>query len=413
MFERDENLDSHTLRNIFNITLVSSILITIINRLNIDQYTKTIILPIIIILLGYTIFMNTLKSKINLKSYIYLGLIILILLSHFIVPLAEVNMFLNIIVIAVLTSIYIYSLINPNYKLEFKFIRWFTKLFPGYLFSNMEYIGPSIKSTNANNKKNSLIIKGILITIPIMIVVLILLTHADAYFKMFITRILDVINIDISIDTLVSIIITLVLSFIFVFSTITNIYQTRNIDVHDPQKKKVENIISYILLGVISFVYILFLISEISKLTTNFLNVPVEYTYAKYAREGFFELLGVSTINIAIIIFYLKIADYEDNKIIKGLLLFLIVFSIFIIINSYYRMALYIFEYTFTILRLQVILFLTMELILFMILTFRVLNRRVKERPHLYFVILITTYFLNIYLCQSNFIEYINSLFIK
>ena len=40
-------------------------------------------------------------------------------------------------------------------------------------------------------------------------------------------------------------------------------------------------------------IFVLFLLSEISKLTTNFLQLPIEYTYASYAREGFFQLLFV------------------------------------------------------------------------------------------------------------------------
>ncbi len=411
MNERDNNIENKTLKNIFIITLISSLIITIITRLEIDTYTKNIILPIIIILFGYTYFMNTLKKEINIKSYFYLFLIIIVLLSYYIVPIADINKLLNILVIGILTSVYVYSLINPNYKIDINFIKWFTKLFPGYLFSNMEFISPAMKSAKVSNQKNNNILKGVLISIPFLIIIISLLTHGDAYFKMFITKLLSTINIDLSFNTLVSITITIVLSFIFIFSTITNIYQTRNTQVGDIKKKKVDNTISYILLSVINFAYLLFLISEISKLTTNFLNIPVEYTYAKYAREGFFELLGVSTINFSVLIFYNKLAEYDHKKTIKYLLLSLIIFSILLIFNSYYRMILYITEYSFTILRMQVVLFLTMELIFFIIILIKQLKKTFRERPYLYFAILITTYLLNIYLCQTDFINYINSYF--
>lgn len=176
-------------------------------------------------------------------------------------------------------------------------------------------------------------------------------------------------------------------------------------------KVTVSNMISYIILGLVNFVYILFLISEISKLTTNFLNVPVEYTYANYAREGFFELLGVSTINFIILIFYLNIANINDNKWIERLLLLIIIFSIFIIFNSYYRMGLYIFEYGFTVLRLQVILFLTLELIFFIFLTLKINNKLKNNNNNFkYLIIMLITYFLNVYLCNELFINFINNI---
>ena len=123
MNERDNNIENKTLKNIFIITLISSLIITIITRLEIDTYTKNIILPIIIILFGYTYFMNTLKKEINIKSYFYLFLIIIVLLSYYIVPIADINKLLNILVIGILTSVYVYSLINPNYKIDINFIK--------------------------------------------------------------------------------------------------------------------------------------------------------------------------------------------------------------------------------------------------------------------------------------------------
>ena len=56
------------------------------------------------------------------------------------------------------------------------------------------------------------------------------------------------------------------------------------------------------LYSAINLVFVLFIVSEISKLTNNFLSLPVEYTFSSYAREGFFQLLFVTLINFSIII---------------------------------------------------------------------------------------------------------------
>ena len=414
MKEEDKNIEGSILRLLLIVTVIASLVITIFTRLNIDSYIRYIIVPIMTVLTSYTIFVNCLHIKLNKKAYIYLGYILLILNSYFIVPLADVNKYLNIIVVPILTSIYVFKLINPNYQINLNVFRWFVKLIPGYLFSNTEYIGESVKEFKTKSDKVKDVLKGLLIGVPLLVVLLLLLTKADKYFSTFIENIFSSFNFEIGFDTIYQIGITLVLSFIFIFSTCINIYQNRKNKDFEMSKVKVSDTISYVILSLVSLVYVLYLVSEVSKLTTNFLNVPIEYTYAEYAREGFFELLGVSTINFAILIFYLNFVDnLKDNKWIKCLLLSVVVFSIFIIFNSYYRMGLYIFEYGFTVLRLQVILFLALELIFFGFLTMK-LNNKLKNRNNLkYLVIMLVTYFLNIYLCNDLFINFVNNLWGK
>lgn len=412
MKEEDNVIKGSILKLVLIIAVIVSLFITIVTRLNIDHYVKYIILPTMSVLVGYTYFVNLMGVKINKKAYFYLAYIFIILLSYFIIPLVEVNKYLNFIVVPILTVIYVFSLINPNFKLNFNFGRWFIKLFPGYLFSNTEYINEAVKETKVN-KGSSGVLKGILIGLPIVVVLILLLTSADKYFSSVINNIISLFKFNINIDNLIETIIILVLSFIFVFSTCINIYQMRKAKDFNKKEVDVKNVTSYIILSFVNFVYLLFLVSEISKLTTNFLNVPIEYTYANYAREGFFQLLGVSTINFAIIIFYQNFVKEKDNKNIRNLLLLVVAFSIFIIFNSYYRMGLYIFEYGFTVLRLQVILFLTMELIFFGVLTYKLFNKGSNDKSLKYLIIMLVTYFMNVYLCNELVINYINELWFK
>ena len=407
-------MEKGILKKIFIITFLVSFMIMIYSILNIDLYTAKFILPMITIIMGYLLFIKSINIRVNNKAYYLLGYIILIIISNLIIPIADVNKFLNYIVVSVLTIIFIYNLINPNFKINVLLYKWIFKIFPNYLFSNTDYIGDSIKETKLNNSKFKEILIGLLITIPLLIILVSLLSSADIYFSNFLSKIMDSILINLNFSTLIKMGIIFVFSFIIVFSTTINIYNYKNLNIDDNIKKKdVSNIISYIILGFVNLVYVLFLVSEISKLTTNFLNIPVEYTYAKYAREGFFQLLGVSTINYIIIIFYQNFIDKLcNNKVLKSLLYMIIGFSIFIIFNSYYRMGLYIFEYGFTVLRLQVILFLMMELIFFIILIFR-LGKVNSKKSFKYFVIMLVTYFLNIYLCNEYVINYINDIWFK
>ncbi len=158
-------------------------------------------------------------------------------------------------------------------------------------------------------------------------------------------------------------------------------------------------------------VFMVFLISEISKLTTNFLHVPIKYTYAEYAREGFFQLLGVTSINFLLTILIVSFNKKEEKtKLIKILLTILLSFSILLIFNSDYRLFLYIGKYGFTILRLQVILFLFMELILFGLLFKKIYEDKQKDDFKLFGFIMLMTYILNVYLSSGWFINILNKL---
>ena len=97
----------------------------------------------------------------------------------------------------------------------------------------------------------------------------------------------------------------------------------------------------------------------------------------------------------------------KENKWIKRLIITLILFSLMLIGNSYYRMFLYIGNYGFTILRLQVILFLAMETILFSIILKKIINKLNKDAL-IYFIVIISFYILNLYTCNQMFIDMIS-----
>ena len=165
------------------------------------------------------------------------------------------------------------------------------------------------------------------------------------------------------------------------------------------------------ILYIVNAVFVLFLISEVSKIAGNFLSLPIEYTYAEYAREGFFQLLFVTVINFSIITYCLYFAkDLTANKAVKILLTVLVSFSILLIFNSYYRMFLYINNFGFTILRLQVILFLLMELILFILILRKIFNRLKTRDAIVFTTVIVSTYIINLYLCNQTFVDFLNML---
>lgn len=382
--------------------LIASLLNVFVHYLNIDGYIKNFIIPLTIMLGTYIILLRNDKVC-NMKAFYVLIPIVLILISNLVVKVDYSNMILNVIVLPILLSIFFFLLTNKNYKISGYVFEWTYHLFFDKWFSNLTYL----KGKKTQEKSNAMnIFKGVFIGGFFGIIILLLLMSADDYFSAFINNVVKLFRFDFN-----GIIIFLI-SFILLFSIFINILSNKNTKMKEINYQSCHELTVMIILFFINSVLLLFLVSEISRLTTNFLQLPVQYTYSSYAREGFFQLLAVTTINFSIIMYLLyKTTIMKDNQKIKNLILLLIGFSIILIFNSYYRMFLYIGNYGFTILRLQVVLFLTMEFILFIILIKKIMKELKCNDAVLYFIIMISFYTINLYLCSDNFINIINKLF--
>lgn len=384
------------------VSLLSAILIVIISKLNINWYFKTIMFPFLVITLSSSILVAKNKN-LNKKAYLLLIPIILILICNIFLSLLNGqldsnNKIINVFILPILISIYLFMLIDKNYKLTLQNIPLVFNLFPKNLGSNLKYI----KLDNSKKKNEKIInsIIGIFIGIILSSVILALLSSADDYFGKFLYNVKSFTSSILDIGTITWIIIF----FVILFSIGINILNFKQTDNKKNNKIEPNSTMITSMLATINLVFILFLISEISKLCGNFLKIPSGYIYSSYAREGFFQLLFVTIINFSIILFLLyKTNLINNNKIIKGLTLSLIIFSILLIFNSYYRMFLYIEKFGFTNLRLQVILFLLMELLSLLVILKKILFK-LKNDFVIFFIIIITTYIINLYICNNWFI---------
>lgn len=383
--------------------LIASLCNVFIQYLPINSYIKNFTFPIFNLLITYLILLNNQKKIVNVKAYYLLIPIILILISNLLLKIDDSNLFLNVIILPILMTLFFSLLTNKNYKISIQVFSWVNHLIFTNIFSNLSLI-KNIKCKNIETKnKTTNIILGILIGCGIGLIILLLLMSADTYFKFFVNKIFCLFKFDLG-KTFIFII-----SFILLFSIYVNILLNQSCNIKKNNNKKIDDIMAITIITIIDIIFVLFIISELSRLTNNFLQVPVQYTYSSYAREGFFQLLVVTTINFNIIMYLLyKTPLIKENHVIKKLILLLICFSIFLIFNSYYRMFLYIFNYGYTVLRLQVILFLAMEMILFLILVKKIVKELKINDTTLYFVIMISFYILNIYLCTNNFVSLLN-----
>lgn len=384
------------------VPLISAILIVVAGMLNIDFYFKSVMFPFLMILISSTILVKD-YEKINKKAYLLIIPIVLIIISNLVLKVLKgnldgTNQLLNIIVLPLLISTYLFMLVISDFKVSLENMFLVFKLFPKNLFKNLKFI--KIDTNKEKNDKVINIIFGTVIGVFISGLILALLTSADAYFDKFLSSIVTNINVDFNLWYVIKGIIYFVILFVIGI----NLFKNKEIALKESKMSNVNKTVVTTMLFIVNFVFVLFLISEISKLCGNFLKVPKGYIYSSYAREGFFQLLFVTLINFGIILYLIyKTNLVKEDKKVKYLVLSLIAFSIFLIFNSYYRMFLYIGRFGFTNLRLQVILFLFMEIILFGFIIKKIL-RGAKKDGMVFLIIMTITYVINLYLCNDWFI---------
>lgn len=384
------------------VPLISAILIVIVGMLNIDFYFKSVMFPFLTILISSTILVKD-YEKINKKAYLLIIPIVLIIISNLVLKVLKgnldgTNQLLNIIVLPLLISTYLFMLVRSDFKVSLENMFLVFKLFPKNLFKNLKFI--KIDTKKEKNDKVINIIFGTIIGVFISGLILALLTSADAYFDKFLSSIVTNINVDFNLWYVIKGIIYFVILFVIGI----NLFKNKEIALKESKMSRVNKTVITTMLFIVNFVFVLFLISEISKLCGNFLKVPKGYIYSSYAREGFFQLLFVTLINFGIILYLIYKANLvKEDKKVKCLVLSLIAFSIFLIFNSYYRMFLYIGRFGFTNLRLQVILFLFMEFILFGFIIKKII-RGAKKDEMVFLIIMTITYVINLYVCNDWFI---------
>ena len=307
------------------ISLISALIIFIFYKLNIDMYWYLIVHFVLILLTNLYVHKN--NKQVNKKAYYLLIPIVLILISNIVISNCGTNLFLNIVILPILISLFFFSLLNKEYVLSFENMFKVFKIFPGKLISNLKYIKFNI--TKEKNKRILNILFGIIVGFSLSVIIVFLLSQADSYFENFISR------FDFLFDFNISGLIIFILAFVIIFSIVINVSNCSSFSFKKSEYKKIDELIIIIILSMINFIFLLFLVSEISKLSNNFLQIPRRYTYASYAREGFFELLFVTLINFAITLYISNKTDLlKKSKSVNYLTIILVIFSILLIFNS-------------------------------------------------------------------------------
>lgn len=206
-----------------------------------------------------------------------------------------------------------------------------------------------------DNFRNTLF--GLLLSIPLLLIIIALLSSADLLFGRITRGAYEVLFTGDLFPIIMMILIAFLACYCIIYGAVS----------HGADKQKARDksnpVAAITVTSLLLAVYVLFCTIQVIYLFAGgSFGLPAEFTYSEYARRGFFELLAVTSINILIILFCINI--FKESKPLRHLLTAITACTYVMISSSAFRMFLYIGEYHLTFLRLFVLLFLFIDALL-------------------------------------------------
>lgn len=402
------------MKKVFCISLLISIwLVILFWGKNIGLSMLLFIGPFLYFLITFLEENNKIKYK---KSKILIIPITLLASTYFVFNNSFFNT-LNLIVIPVLIILMIIEFFENKLNIDKIFIRSMELLidpltYVETIFKDLKKCIASSFKLKRNEEKENNLLKGIAVTIPVLIIIILLLSSADEIFESIFVEFFKSISIltgkfelkDISFKVAVIIILFTYFSSFFKYL----IFEFEG-DNEEYKKMKISEITTMkMILVALNVTYILFCIIQIRAL---FMGKEDVVNYSQYARKGFFQLMIVSFINLVVI---LIAKTNEKSKFINSMCLVMIGCTFIILLSSAYRMFLYESAYGYTRLRLLVYVALLTEAILLVPTIIYVLDKKINLRT-VYLSIIICMYvgvnFANIdnIITKSNVDRYFNT----
>lgn len=214
------------------------------------------------------------------------------------------------------------------------------------------------KQQGGGKKKGMYVVLGLVIALPVFGIILMLLASADAVFREFTGTILE----SLKIGNVIGIVFQIVFWYFAVYMLMANLCEKR-IKEEVKDHRNGEPILAITVTSMLSALYLVFSIIQILYLFIGNMQLPEGYTYAEYAREGFFQLLAVSIINLVIVL--ICMGYFRSSRILKAVLTVMSLCTFIMIASSAMRMIIYIQYFYLTFLRILVLWGLAVLFLLF------------------------------------------------
>ncbi len=200
---------------------------------------------------------------------------------------------------------------------------------------------------------------GLLIAFPLVCILGALLSSADMVFNDRISNMIDWISIENLGEIIWRSMYIIILAYLLAGAYLHALYRSADHNELDENKSGIKpflgSIEAFVVLGLVNLLFLSFIIIQFRYFFAGDANISFDgFTYAEYARRGFFELVAVALISLGI--FYLLGLFTKRQKPVKKLIfsalgILLIIQVGFMLVSAFQRLTLYENAYGFTTLR--------------------------------------------------------------
>lgn len=308
--------------------------------------------------------------------------------------------FLNVIFALFLLLLIGQLLLRPNKEIwAYDFKDYGSRLitFPfegiGEFFNFLGKLLSSTGETKLNKRPVTPIVRGTILSLPILFVFLLLLSSADLVFRRLVGSIFDF-NLSPELVFRTLLVLFVASLFLGVYALLFTSTKSKTKQELKQKQMSLGSIESYIVLGSVSVLFLIFVLIQLSYLFGGQgLIESTGYTYAEYARKGFFELIAVAVISLGLLFAmnHLTVRQTLKQKVIFMWLSGLLIIEVLIImLSAHSRLSLYEQTYGFTELRLYSHIFIAWLAVVFvMLLAHIMLERRENKLAFQVFLTLI------------------------
>ncbi|WP_236628075.1 DUF4153 domain-containing protein [Sporolactobacillus terrae] len=244
------------------------------------------------------------------------------------------------------------------------------------------------RTAGGKNKTLTNVFIGIVLTFPLVVIILMLLSSADERFNYYLGAFphwLAGFNLDTLMPRLIFISAVALFSFSYIWSLMMKPKQPARYTDSTEQTTFagcMDATVVTTILSIINAIYVFFTLIQFSYLFGSFsLGLPQQFTYAEYARRGFFELVLVTLINFTLLLVLLHLTKQSSgrvNRAIQILESLLVCCTMVMLVSAFIRMYLYEQMYGFTYLRVLTHAFMILLFVLFLVTLFRIWKKGIK-----------------------------------
>ncbi len=233
----------------------------------------------------------------------------------------------------------------------------------------------SLITINKDQRVFSRVVRGVFMTIPVLVVFLLLFSSADLIFQKYLS---DLISFNIEEETVARAVLVLIATLIYIgaYSYSLKEREDQIILKQNNRDYNIGRVESSILLGSVNALFFIFILVQLTYLFGGESNISAQgFTYAEYARRGFFELITVALVSLLLLFVTEKFVVRGESQHTPGFKILgtLIVVQVILIMTSAFtRLSLYEEAYGFTTSRLYSHAFIVLLAVIFCLLLYKI-----------------------------------------